>query len=165
MNLVEIVIFRGHPKNRHGWNAVLRQFLCNLDGRQSLIDGVSRPAKQSHLLPRNNRNRSLFKSVQIGERLGSGPKSDILPAKNRRDFRSSIVRIVDLLSRALHRGHGRRMSVEGLHSFKMIEVFKKKLRLMGELAKGEDTAIHEMLDDTRTKTSHQIWQFVAVPIL
>jgi hypothetical protein len=37
----------------------------------------------------------------------------------------------------------------------MVEVFKKEFRLMRELPEGEGATIHEPLDDTREKTSHQ----------
>jgi hypothetical protein len=52
------------------------------------------------------------------------------------------------------------MSIEGLHLFKVIEVFKKELWLMGKLAEGESTTIHEPLDDTRGETSHQLGPIV-----
>ena len=42
----------------------------------------------------------------------------------------------------------------------MIEVFEKKLGLMRELVEREGTTIHEHLDDTRRKTSHQIFDQV-----
>ena len=46
--------------------------------------------------------------------------------------------------------------VKRFHFFKVIEVFEKQLRLVRKLAKREGAAIHEPLDDTRGKTSHQI---------
>ena len=52
------------------------------------------------------------------------------------------------------------MNVEGLHLFEVIQIVKKELRLMGYLAEGERTEIHEMLDDTRRKTSHQLSMLV-----
>jgi len=38
----------------------------------------------------------------------------------------------------------------------VVEIFKEKLWLVRELAEREGTAIHERLDDTREKTSHQL---------
>jgi len=49
-DLVEIVIFRGHPKNRHRWNSAARQLLGDLYA-SALINGISRPAEQPYLLP------------------------------------------------------------------------------------------------------------------
>ena len=48
------------------------------------------------------------------------------------------------------------MSVEGLHLFKVVQILQKEFRLMGKLAEGQDTAIHGLLDEPRTKTSHQL---------
>jgi hypothetical protein len=111
------------------------------------------------LLAGNNGDSAVLKSVQIGETFRSGSESRVLFAKNRSYFRSSIARIVQLSSRARHYGHGRRMSVKRLHLFKVIEVIKKELRLVRKLAEREGTTIHERLDDTREKTSHQWSRF------
>ena len=44
-DLVEIVVFRGHPKDRHGRSSAARQLLCDLNGGQRLINGIRRPAE------------------------------------------------------------------------------------------------------------------------
>jgi hypothetical protein len=45
----------------------------------------------------------------------------------------------------------------------MIEILEKELRLMRKLAEREGTTIHEHLDDTRGKTSHQMCGKILLP--
>jgi hypothetical protein len=155
-DLIEIVVFRGHPKHRHRGNSAARQFLRDLHGRQGFLNGIRRPAEQPYLLSRNDSDSAFLKPVQVGQRFRSRPEVDVLFAKSGSDFCSAVGWIVHLTSRARRRLHGRRMKVERLHLIKVIQIFQKKLRLMGKLAEREDATIHEPLDDARGKTSHQL---------
>src|SRR5260370_22445823 len=116
---------------------------------------MPRRTKQAHPLQGNDGGRDFFEPLQVGPRFFPGPESGVLFAKNGTYFRSPVAWIVQFPSRASHRRHCRRLNVERLHLFEMIQVFKKELRLMRKLAKRERTTIHERLDDTREKTSHQ----------
>src|SRR5260370_7418813 len=116
---------------------------------------MPRRTKQAHPLQGNDGGRDFFEPLQVGPRFFPGPESGVLLAKSGTSFRSPVAWIVQFPSRASHRRHCRRLNVERLHLFEMIQVFKKELRLMRKLAKRERTTIHERLDDTREKTSHQ----------
>src|SRR5258708_32206737 len=72
----------------------------------------------------------------------------------------AVLRIIELPGHTCHGRHSRRMSVEGLHFFKVIQILQKEFRLMGKLAEGQDTTIHGLLDEPRRKTSHQLNLFV-----
>src|SRR5205814_5439737 len=52
----EVVIFGRDPKHRHSLDAALRQAISKLHRRKSFVDRVKRPAKQTGLLSRDDRN-------------------------------------------------------------------------------------------------------------
>ncbi len=92
-DFVEIVIFRGHPKNRHCGDSTARQLFGNLHGAERLINGISGPAEQPHLLSRYDGGCAFLQPVQVGQRFRACPKRHVLSAKNGSYFCSSIVRV------------------------------------------------------------------------
>ena len=153
-HLFEVVVLGGHPENRHGVDSIPGQLLRNPDCRQRLVHGIRRPAKQSHLLSRDNGNRSLCQPFEIRLRLGTGSQVHVLLAKNPRYFRPAFLGVIEFPAGFRHRLHRRRMGVERLYFFKLLQIGEKQLGLVGELTEGQRATIHVRLDELHVKRSH-----------
>src|SRR5262249_5907813 len=79
----------------------------------------------------------------------------ILPAQNRTDCAPSFWRIRQRPRRLTHCVDRRRMGIKRLYRVKIFNEIEKELGLVGQIAEGKDTTIHEPLDEPLAKTSHQ----------
>src|SRR5262249_14238539 len=113
------------------------------------------PGEKSNLLSSDNRDRAALEPLELAERRRTGAEGLILAAQNRAHRVPPFVRILKRSRRFTHRAHCRRMRIKRLHRVKMLNEIEKKLRLVRQIAEGEDAAIHEPLDEPLAKTSHQ----------
>ncbi len=78
----KIMILGREPKNWNGVRSLCRQLARDMNRRQGLINAVSRPSKQSNLLPRDYGYGAVTKPVQIAERIGIAAEGFVLRNKH-----------------------------------------------------------------------------------
>src|ERR1700674_3983266 len=82
VDLGQIVILGRQPEHRDAVHSGRRRLFRQLDRGQRFEDRKERPAEETDLLPRNRRERSSLKPLNIGQSLGGGAPRAILPLEN-----------------------------------------------------------------------------------
>jgi hypothetical protein len=125
-HFVNIVIFGGHPENRHGVDARLGEFGSELNRGERFVKGVRGAAEQTYLLSADYRYRPSFQAMQIFQRGRTGAKNDVLHAQNVRHFFSTLAGVIQLAGHAPDRIHFRTVRVKRGYAAKIVEVIKEE---------------------------------------
>ncbi len=126
-DFVNVVIFRGHPEDRNGFDPGEREFARRLDGGERLIEGIGRAAEESHLLSAHNGDRAVFEAPQIVFGFRAAAEREIVRAKNPRHFPAAIRRKIQLPGVCLGGMQFRFVLVEVLQAGKILSVIVNEL--------------------------------------
>ena len=128
VHLGEIVVLGRQPKNRHGGNSIFGKPLGQAGGVQCLVDGVSRPTEQPHLLAGDHGHGTGF--GQPVQRLAAGVEARHAPDQRGAPLRREIDRPG---GRAIRVQIAKRMAVIGDRALGMVEHVRKQAGGVGQL--------------------------------
>ena len=156
-HLVQIVVFRRHPKDRNGIHSRLASIPAPSESRSPLCKSRTPARRTIRLAVRSRRPQHLSQNVSDSRaslrlhpaRHSARRESSRLPLFARADSRATALLFSPL---AIVGG----VSVELLDRGKIIEELNKELRLMRQLAKRQGSTVHRGLDDTDGLSSQQI---------
>src|ERR1700680_4858266 len=146
IDLGQIVILGRQPEHGDAVHSGRRRLLRQFDRSQRFEDRKQRSPEETDLLPRNRRERSLFESVNVSQRLRKGTPSAILPLKNFANLAAPHAVVNDALRFILHplrKNRGARIKAANGRS--VGKVIKKETSSMRNLLEGQTLRLHRQL--------------------
>src|SRR5579859_460688 len=161
-NLVEVVIFRGHPKNRNGIHAGFGQQANSFECGEHFVKRIGRTAEEPNLLPGNDGGGASFEAPDVLDGGGAGAERFVLFTQDRGNGAAARLRIVKRGGEPDGVFKRRLMREKGFYAGKIVEESEMERGLMRKFAKRQGATLHGLLDDTPRIRSQQIDEKVVV---
>src|SRR5579872_6564178 len=134
----EIMVLSGQPKYRDGSGSIRQE-----NGRQGLQHHKHGATEERHLLSGDNYGSTLFETLDVLERFGSGTQAAVLTFEHCRHLLPAILGALNALLFVLPPvGNGRGTSIEVADLVEMIEKIKKERGGVGNARKWERSEEH-----------------------
>src|ERR1700741_4911767 len=127
-NLVDIVIFRGHPENGDGGNASGDKFMSALNGAEGFVEGVRWATKQAHLLAGDHSDSAFCQEVQILQSFRTATVEHILITQNAGNLNAALLGKLQLPDAAGRGFQLRNVLVKRFDLGEILDVITKEFR-------------------------------------